>query len=79
MVVGKGTVGVWNGTSIRLFRVERETATGPSLTRPLGAVDAVGSRLVSGVKSLGGNAASRVGAGETRGSGPRGAGRVRDV
>ncbi|KAK0510616.1 hypothetical protein JMJ35_007048 [Cladonia borealis] len=53
MVVQKGTVGVWNGTSIRLFKVETVAARGPSLTKPMGAVDAVGSRLVSGVASLG--------------------------
>lgn len=53
MVVQKGTVGVWNGTNVRLFRVEKEAARGPSLMKPMGAVDAVGSRLVSGVASLG--------------------------
>ena len=53
MVVQKGTVGVWNGTSVRLFKVETVAARGPSLTKPMGAVDAVGSRLVSGVASLG--------------------------
>ena len=53
MVVQKGTVGVWNGTAVRLFRVETMASTGPSLTKPMGAVDAVGSRLVSGVASLG--------------------------
>ncbi len=53
MVVQKGTVGVWNGTGIRLFRVQSEAARGPSLMKPMGAVDAVGSRLVSGVRGLG--------------------------
>ena len=53
MVVQKGTVGVWNGTAIRLFKVETAAVQGPSLMKPMGAVDAVGSRLVSGVASLG--------------------------
>jgi len=53
MVVQKGTVGVWNGTAVRLFKVETMASTGPSLMKPMGAVDAVGSRLVSGVASLG--------------------------
>ena len=53
MVVQKGTVGVWNGTSIRLFKVEKEAARGPSLMKPMGAVDAVGSNLVSRIGGLG--------------------------
>ena len=53
MVQQKGTVGVWNGTAIKLFRVQQDVARGPSLMKPMGAVDAVGSRLVSGVQSLG--------------------------
>ncbi|KAL2040539.1 hypothetical protein N7G274_006518 [Stereocaulon virgatum] len=53
MVVQKGTVGVWNGTAVRLFKVETAAAQGPSLMKPMGAVDAVGSRLVSGVANLG--------------------------
>lgn len=53
MVVQRGTVGVWNGTAIRLFKVETAASTGPSLMKPMGAVDAVGSRLISGVASLG--------------------------
>ncbi|MCJ1237120.1 hypothetical protein MMC14_005104 [Varicellaria rhodocarpa] len=52
MVVQKGTVGVWNGTSIRLFKVEKEAARGPSLMKPMGAVDAVGSNLVSRIGGL---------------------------
>lgn len=74
MVVQKGTVGVWNGTAVRLFKVETAASTGPSLMKPMGAVDAVGSRLVSGVASL------SVGA---RGTGTGGDGRrasnIRDV
>ena len=53
MVIQKGTVGVWNSTSIRLFKVEKEAVSGPSLTRPLGAVDAVGSNLVQRIGRMG--------------------------
>lgn len=52
MVVQKGTVGVWNGTGIRLFKVEKEVLRGPSLREPMGAVDAVGSNLVQRIGSL---------------------------
>ena len=52
MVVQNGAVGIWNGTHIRLFRVQHEGTRGPSLMKPRGAVDAVGSRLVSGIGSL---------------------------
>lgn len=83
MVVQKGTVGVWNGTAVRLFRVETAAATGPSLMKPMGAVDAVGSRLVSGVKSLSTAGANRIGGGNGDGgvaqSGRNNAARVRDV
>ena len=76
MVVQKGTVGVWNGTFIRLFKVETVAARGPSLTKPMGAVDAVGSRLVSGVASLG--IGRRDASGNEGGGGARGMS-VRDV
>ncbi|KAM5453585.1 hypothetical protein MaudCBS49596_002788 [Microsporum audouinii] len=58
MVVGSaanstpGTVGVWNGTSIKLFRVQETAAQGPTLLAPKGAVDAVGSSLVQRIGSL---------------------------
>ena len=52
MVVQNGAVGVWNGTGVRLFRVQQEQARGPSLMKPMGAVDAVGSRLVDGIGNL---------------------------
>ncbi|KFY71253.1 hypothetical protein V499_08545 [Pseudogymnoascus sp. VKM F-103] len=52
MQVSKGTVGVWNGTSIRLFRVQETAAAGPSLASPRGAVDAVGSNIVSRIGSM---------------------------
>ncbi|KAJ5562451.1 Nuclear pore complex component [Penicillium sp. DV-2018c] len=58
MVVGSasgatpGTVGVWNGTGIRLFRVQEAAAQGPTLMAPKGAVDAVGSSLVQRIGNL---------------------------
>ncbi|KAF2744920.1 hypothetical protein M011DRAFT_469950 [Sporormia fimetaria CBS 119925] len=52
MQVAKGTVGVWNGTSIRLFKVQEAAAQTPSLLAPRGAVDAVGSNLVQRIGSL---------------------------
>lgn len=52
MQVAKGTVGVWNGTAIKLFRVQETQAEGPTLTSPRGAVDAVGSNLVNRIGSL---------------------------
>lgn len=52
MQVAKGTVGVWNGTTIKLFRVETVAPTGPSLSSPRGAVDAVGSNIVSRIGNL---------------------------
>lgn len=51
--VGVGPVGVWNGTHVKLFQVSTEgKKEGPSLSAPRGAVDAVGTRLVDGVKGL---------------------------
>jgi hypothetical protein len=52
MFVAKGTAGVWNNTSIRLFKVQEAAATTPSLLQPRGAVDAVGSNLVQRIGSL---------------------------
>ncbi|KAL3423034.1 high-temperature-induced dauer-formation protein [Phlyctema vagabunda] len=52
MQVAKGTVGVWNGTSIKLFRVQEIAAAGPTLSSPRGAVDAVGSNIVSRIGSI---------------------------
>ena len=48
-----GAVGVWNGTGVRLFGVREGEKVGPSLSRPRGAVDVVGRRLVQGVQGLG--------------------------
>ncbi|KAK0122879.1 hypothetical protein ONS96_009905 [Cadophora gregata f. sp. sojae] len=52
MQVQKGTVGVWNGTAIKLFRVETVAPSGPTLSSPRGAVDAVGSNIVSRIGSI---------------------------
>lgn len=52
MLVAKGTAGVWNNTSIRLFRVQEGAAATPTLLAPRGAVDAVGSNLVQRIGSL---------------------------
>ncbi|KAH8702236.1 high-temperature-induced dauer-formation protein-domain-containing protein [Talaromyces proteolyticus] len=58
MVVGSasnstpGTVGVWNSTNIKLFKVQETAAQGPSLLAPRGAVDAVGSNLVNRIGNL---------------------------
>lgn len=71
MVVGRGTVGVWNGTNIRLFRVENQTRQGPSLLQPRGAIDAVGSGIVQRIGSLG------LGGQGQNGNGPNGTGSPR--
>jgi hypothetical protein len=74
MLVAKGTAGVWNNTSIRLFKVQEAAAQAPSLMQPRGAVDAVGSNLVQRIGSLNlrGGAAQRPGGAGAQGS-------VRDV
>ncbi|KAF2276561.1 uncharacterized protein EI97DRAFT_433390 [Westerdykella ornata] len=69
MLVSKGTVGVWNNTSIRLFKVQEAAVQTPSLLAPRGAVDAVGSNLVQRIGSLnlgrgGGGGGTGGGAGE---------------
>jgi hypothetical protein len=52
MQVTKGTVGIWNGTAIKLFRVQETAPAGPTLTSPRGAVDAVGSNIVSRIGAI---------------------------
>lgn len=52
MQVSKGTVGIWNGTAIKLFRVQETAPEGPTLTSPRGAVDAVGSNIVSRIGAI---------------------------
>lgn len=76
MQVAKGTVvGVWNGTAVKLFRVQEAAAQGPSLTSPRGAVDAVGSNIVSriGQINLRGNNGPGVALGQTSGGAAAGA------
>lgn len=84
MQVAKGTVGVWNGTAIRLFRVEAIAANGPTLSSPRGAVDAVGSNIVSRIGNInlrgvgvgaGGNAQPERGGGGTERTGTESRGR----
>ncbi|KAH6686380.1 high-temperature-induced dauer-formation protein-domain-containing protein [Plectosphaerella plurivora] len=50
--LARGTAGVWNGTAIKLFRVQETAAAGPTLTSPRGAVDAVGSNIVSRIGAM---------------------------
>lgn len=52
LYLSKGTSGIWNGTVIKLFRVQETASAGPSLLAPRGAVDAVGSNLVQRINSL---------------------------
>lgn len=54
MAVERGTVGVWNGTRVRLFRVanDPQAQRGPSLLQPRGAVDAVGRSVVQRIGGL---------------------------
>ncbi|CAN6603905.1 hypothetical protein TRVA0_002S03356 [Trichomonascus vanleenenianus] len=40
------SVGVWNGTAIKLFRLQETAPTGPSLLRPKGAVDALADTMI---------------------------------
>lgn len=63
-----GAVGVWNGTGVKLFQVQEGSSEGPSWSRPKGAVDVVGNRLVQGVQGL------RVGAGRVLSGGGVGGG-----
>lgn len=76
MQVAKGTVvGVWNSTAVKLFRVQEAAAQGPSLTSPRGAVDAVGSNIVSriGQINLRGNNGAGVALGPATGGAAGGA------
>lgn len=52
MQMAKGTMGIWNGTAIKLFRVQETAPEGPTLTSPRGAVDAVGSNIVSRIGQI---------------------------
>lgn len=74
MQVSRGTAGVWNSTQIRLFRVQETAPQGPSLTSPRGAVDAVGSNIVSRIGAINlrgvGSPALSPASGSGSGSGP---------
>ncbi|CCX09737.1 high-temperature-induced dauer-formation protein-domain-containing protein [Pyronema domesticum] len=50
---GSGTVGVWNGTNIKLFKLQEMQREGPSLRAPGGAVEAVGLGLVERLGQVG--------------------------
>lgn len=49
----KGTVGVWNGTAVKLFRVQETAPEGPSLLAPRGGVDAIGTNLIERLGNVG--------------------------
>jgi hypothetical protein len=72
MQIARGTVGIWNGTTIKLFRVQETAAEGPTLTSPRGAVDAVGSNIVSRIGSI--NLRGAPGAAAPRNGGSSGGG-----
>jgi hypothetical protein len=71
MQIAKGTLGIWNGTGVKLFRIQETAPTGPTLSSPRGAVDAVGSNIVSriGQINLRGSAAGSNTPGSPRASG----------
>lgn len=52
MQIAKGTAGVWNGTAIKLFRVQGTAPQGPSLSSPRGAIDMVGTSIVSRIGAM---------------------------
>ncbi|KAF2403075.1 hypothetical protein EJ06DRAFT_573387 [Trichodelitschia bisporula] len=76
MLVSKGTAGVWNSTTVKLFKVQETAAHTPSLLAPRGAVDAVGSNLVNRIGSLN---LRGVGSSSRAASGGGGPPTVRDV
>lgn len=45
-------VGVWNGTNIKLFRLQETAPKGPSLLRPKGAVDAMAESMIQKIGQL---------------------------
>jgi hypothetical protein len=79
MFVAKGTAGVWNNTSIRLFKVQEAAAIAPSLLQPRGAVDAVGSSLVQRIGSLNLRGVTTQAPQRSPSNGNAGANTVRDV
>ena len=68
MQVSKGTAGVWNGTGVRLFRVQEVQERGPTLSSPRGAVDAVGSNIVRRMGGLGFGSGSGANSGSGNGN-----------
>ncbi|KEY73376.1 hypothetical protein S7711_01489 [Stachybotrys chartarum IBT 7711] len=52
MQVARGTMNIWSGTAIKLFRVQETAPEGPTLASPRGAVDAVGSNIVSRIGQM---------------------------
>ncbi|KAK7965958.1 uncharacterized protein PG986_000235 [Apiospora aurea] len=52
MQISKGTAGIWNGTAIKLFRVQGTAPQGPSLSSPRGAIDMVGTSIVSRIGAM---------------------------
>ncbi|KAH8805907.1 high-temperature-induced dauer-formation protein-domain-containing protein [Xylogone sp. PMI_703] len=76
MQVSKGTVGVWNGTAIKLFRVQEIAPTGPTLSSPRGAVDAVGSNIVNRIGSINLRGVASTGTGSGGGGGSDGPART---
>ena len=71
MQIAKGTLGIWNGTGVKLFRIQETSPTGPTLSSPRGAVDAVGSNIVSRIGQI--NLRGSAGGSNTPGS-PRASG-----
>lgn len=67
--IAKGNMGVWNGTAVKLFRVQETAAVGPTLTSPRGAVDAVGSNIVSRIGQINLRGGPGQGSGPTERSG----------
>lgn len=52
MQISRGALGIWSGTAVKLFRVQEAAPSAPSLTSPRGAVDAVGSNIVSRIGQI---------------------------
>ncbi|KAF2140377.1 uncharacterized protein K452DRAFT_299725 [Aplosporella prunicola CBS 121167] len=79
MLVSRGTAGVWNGTSIKLFKVQEVGPQAPSLLAPRGAVDAVGDNLRQRIGSLNLRGNGTAGNGVRNGANGGTGGTVRDV
>lgn len=66
MQIARGNMGVWNGTAIKLFRVQETSPAGPTLSSPRGAVDAVGNNIVSRIGQINLRGGQGQGQGETQ-------------